>query len=77
MVLFAVEVSPAGSKPPAGVDERISMGERHDLGSAVPFSTTTSFLQGRAGGSTFTPKLVEYVGSGSTRLAEKLSPCIT
>ena len=39
-------------------------------------STTTSSLQGRAGGLTFTPKLVEHIGSGSTRFAEKLSPCI-
>ena len=57
---------------------RISKGERHDLGAAAPFSTTTSSLQGRAGGSVFTPKLVEVVfGPASTRRAEKSSPCIT
>ena len=43
-VLVAVEVSPVGSKPPAGVGECISNGERHDLGVAAPFSTTTSCL---------------------------------
>ena len=74
--LVTVEVSPVGSKPPAAVGERISEGERHDLGAASPFSTTTSSLQGRAGGSTSMAKLVEHIGSVSTRLAEKLSPCI-
>ena len=65
-----------GSKPPAAVAVRISKGERHDLGAAAPFSITTSSLQGRVGGSAFTPKLVELVfGPESTRLAEKLSPC--
>ena len=65
------------SKPPAAVVVRISKGERHDLDAAAPFSTTTSSLQGGVGGSAFTPKLIELVfGPGSTRLAEKLSPCI-
>ena len=66
-----------GNKPPAADVVRVSKGERHDLGAAAPFSTTTSSIQGGAGGSAFTPKLVELVfGPGSTRLAEKLSPCI-
>ena len=57
-----------GSKPPAADVVRISKGERHDLGAAAPFSTTTSSLQRRAGGSAFTPKLVELLfGPGSTR----------
>ena len=71
-----MEVLPAGSKPPAAVGERISKGERHYFGAAVTFSTKTSSLQGRAGGSAFTPKLAEHNGSGSTRCAEKLSPRI-
>ena len=66
-----------GTKPPAAVDERISKGGRHDSDAASPHSTTKSSLQGRAGDSAFTPKLVELVfGSGSTRRAEKPSPCI-
>ena len=69
-------VLPVGSRPPAAVGEHISKGERHDLSAAAPFSTKTSSLQGRAGGPVFTPKLVEQIGSGSTRFAEKLSPCI-
>ena len=64
------EVSPVGSKPPAAVGERIFKGETHDVGAATPFSTTTSSLQGRAKGLTLMPKLVEHIGSGSTRLAE-------
>ena len=77
VVFVAVEVSPAGSKPPAAIGESISKGERHDLGAAAPFSTKTSSLQGRARGSAFTSKLVEVIfGPGSTWLAEKLSPCI-
>ena len=67
VVLVVVEVSPVGIKPPAAVVVCTSKGERHDLGAAATFSTTTSSLQGRAGGSTFTPKLVEHIGSGSTR----------
>ena len=65
MVLVAVEVVPAGSKPPAGnkppvaVGVRISKSEIHGFGAAAPFSTKTSSLQGKAGGSVFTPKLVE------------------
>ena len=58
-----------GNKPPAAVDERIYKDGRHSI--------TTSSLQGRAGGSAFTPKLVELVfGPGSTRRAEKQSPSI-
>ena len=77
MVSEAVEASPVGTKPPAAVDERISMDGRHNSDAAGPLSTTTSSLQGRAGGSAFTPKLVELVvGPGSTRRAEKQSPHI-
>ena len=66
-----------GSKPPAAVDGRISMDERHDSNAAAPLSTTRLSLQGRAGGPAFTPKLVELVfGPGSTRRAEKPSPRI-
>ena len=35
MVFVAVEVSPAESKPPAVIAERISKDERHDLGAAA------------------------------------------
>ena len=74
---MAVEASPVGAKPPAAVDERISKDGRHDSDAAALHSTTTSSLQGRAGGLAFTPKLVELVfGPGSTRRAEKQSPRI-
>ena len=77
MVFVFVEVLPVGSKPPAVDGERIPKDGRHDFGDASPFSTRTSSLQGRAGGTAFMPKLVELVsGSGSTRDAEQLSPCI-
>ena len=77
VVFVAVEVSPVGSKPPVADIMRISKGKRHDLGVAAPFSTRPSFLQGRARGLAFTLKLAELVfGPGSTRLGEKLSPCI-
>ena len=63
MVFVAIEVFlPVGSKPPAADVVRISKGERHDLGAAPPFSTMTSSLQGRAGGSAFTPKMIEVFG---------------
>ena len=72
MVFVAVEVSPAGNKPPAANGERIFKGERHDLGAAAPLSTrATSLEQGSAGGPVqSSPKLVEQIGSGSTRSAE-------
>ena len=70
MALGAAAVLSVGSKPPAAVDVRISEGERPDFGAAVPFSTKTSSLQGSAGGSAFTPKLVEQVGSVWTLFAE-------
>ena len=76
MVLVAVEVLPAGSKPPVAVGERIFKGERHNLGVAAPFSTKMSSLQGRAQGSAFTPKLVKLVGPTWTLFAEKLLPYI-
>ena len=76
MVFVAVEVLPVESKPPAADVVRISKAERHDLGAAAPF--LTSSLQERAGGSAFTLKLVEVAfGPASTRTVEKLSPCIT
>ena len=61
VVSVAVEVLPVGSKPSAAIDERISKGKRYDLGAAVPLSTTTSSLQGRAEGTAFTSKLVEMI----------------
>ena len=69
---------PAESKPPVAVGERISKGERHDLGAAAPLLTRASYLeQGRAGGPVESPpKLVEHIRSGSTRFAKQLSPCI-
>ena len=77
MVLVAVEVLPVGSKPPAAAGVRISKDGRHDLEAAARFSTTTSSLQGRVGGSAFMPKLVEVIfGPESTRQTEKLSPSI-
>ena len=77
VVSEAVEASPVGTKPPAAADERISMDGRHDSNAAAPHSTTLSSLQGRAGGSAFTPNLVELVvRPGSTRRAEKQSPRI-
>ena len=65
MVYVTIEASPVGSKPTAAVGERISKGGRHDLGAAAPFSTRTLPLQGRAGGSAFTQKLVEVVFGSS------------
>ena len=62
MVFVVVEVLPVGNESPAAVVVRISKGERHDLGAAVPFSTTTSSPKGGAGGSAFTPKQVEIFG---------------
>ena len=76
VVFVAVEVSPAESKPPAAVGERISKGEIHDLGATAPLSTRAFFLeQGSAGGPVkSSPKLVELIGS--IRLAQQRSPCI-
>ena len=76
MVLVAIKAIPAGCKPPATVDVRISKSERHDFGAAAPFSTETSSLQGRARGSAFTSKAVEVVEPFWTRFAKKLSPFI-
>ena len=75
MAIVAVEVLLVGSKPPAAVGVRISKGERHDFGTTAQLSTKTSSLQGRAGGSAFTPKLVELVGPAGTLFAEQLSSC--
>ena len=75
MVFVAVEVLPVRSKPPADVVESISKGERHDLGAAAPLPTRAlSPEQGKDGGPVKPPpKLVEHIGSGSTRFAEQLS----
>ena len=74
---MAMEASPVGTKLSAAVGERISKDGRHDSDAASPLSITTSSLQGRPGGSAFTPKLVELVfGPGLTRRAEKPSPRI-
>ena len=66
MILVTVEVIPARTKSLAAVSVRISKGERHDFGASAPFSTKTSSLQERAGGSGFTAKLVEQVGPAWT-----------
>ena len=64
-----------GTKPPAAVDGRISMDGRHDSDVTGPRSTTTSSLQGREGGSAFTPKLVELVvGPGFNPACRKVIP---
>ena len=78
MVHVAVEVSPVGGKSPAAAVVRVSKGEKHDLGAAAPLSTRASSLkEGSAGGKVqSSPKMVEHIGSGSTRLAKQLSPCI-
>ena len=78
VVFVTVEVLSLGSKPPAAVGERISKSERHGLGAAAPLSTRASSLeQGSAGGPVqSSPKLIEHIGSGSTRFEEQLSPCI-
>ena len=60
---------PVGSKPPATVVVRISKGERHDSSAAAPFSTTTSSLQRRVGGSIFSLKMVEPFGPPSILFA--------
>ena len=75
MVIVAVEVLPVGSKPPAAVGVCISRGERHSFGTAAPLSTKTSSLQRRAGGSAFTPKMVEIFGPSRAFFAVQLSPC--
>ena len=69
MFVVAVEVSPVGSKPPAAIGERISKGERHDLGVAAPLSTKASSLEQESAGGPVqsSPKLVVHIGSGSTR----------
>ena len=64
-----------GDKSPAAVGVRISKGERHDFGAGALFLTKMSSLQGKAGGSAFTPKLVELVGPAWILFAEQLSPC--
>ena len=78
VVLVAKEALPVGSKPPAAVGERIPEDGGHDLGAAAPLSTRAfSPEQGGVGGPVqSSPKLVEHIGSGSTRVAEQLSPCI-
>ena len=78
VILKAVEVSPVVSKPPAAVVVRIFKGERHDLGAAASLPTRASSpKQGRAEGPVESPpKVVEHIGSVSTRFAEQLSPCI-
>ena len=57
MVLVTVEAMSVGSKPPVAVCVRISASGRHDFGAAASLSTKTSSQRGRAGGSTFMPKL--------------------
>ena len=52
-----------GSKPPAAVGVRVSKGERHDFGAAVPSSISASSLkQGRARSLVkSSPELVELI----------------
>ena len=78
MVVIAIKASPVGRKPPVAVGKRISKDGRHDLGAAMPLSTRIfSPEQGSAGGPMqSSPKLVERIGSGSTRSVKQLSPCI-
>ena len=78
VIFVVVEVSPAGNKPSAAIGERISKGERHDFGAAVPLSTRASSHEQVSveGPVQSLPKLVKHVGSGSTRFAEQLSACI-
>ena len=77
MVLVAIEVVPAWSKPPAAVGVGISKGETHDFGATAPLPTkASSFQQGRAGGLVeSSPRLVRHMGLGSTQFIEQLSPC--
>ena len=73
MVFVAVEALPVESKSPAAVGERMSKDGRHTLGAAAPFSSKTSSLQGRSGGSAIIPKLVELVfGQGIYAYTQKL-----
>ena len=62
MFVSDVEAGPVSSKPPAGVDMRISTGERHNFGASAPSSTRASspHIVGRAGVSvnSSSPKLV-------------------
>ena len=62
-----------GNKPPAAVGERISKGERHDLGAAALLPTRAPSLeQAKAGGPMeSSPKLVERFETGLTRFAKK------
>ena len=75
MVLVAVEIVPAGSKPSVTFGVRIYKGERHDFGAATLLPTREPSLdQGRAGGPVeSSPKMVELFGSRSARFAEQLS----
>ena len=76
MVLFAVEVEPAGSKSPADVGVRIFKGERQDFGAAAPLPTRASSLKQVRAGDLLksSPKLVELFGWARTIFAEQLSP---
>ena len=48
-----VKHEPPWSKSPAGVDLRISTGERHDFGASAPWLTRASSLQVKVGGSMY------------------------
>ena len=75
MDLIVLEVTPAGSKPPAADDSmRTSTSGRCGFGASAPFSTRASSLHiERAGGSAILPKLV----GPSTARAEEISPCFS
>ena len=76
VVPISVEAVPAGSKPPAAVNMRISTGERHGFGTAAPSLTETSSMRGIVGGLVeSSTKLARHIRWGSTFFAEQLSPC--
>ena len=78
MVFVAVEILAVGSKPPAAFVVRISEGGRYDLSTVAPLSTMAPSLEQGSGEGLVqsSPKLVEHIGSGSTRFAEQRSPYI-
>ena len=77
MIFAAVEVSLAGSKPPAAVGERISKCERHDLGPAVPLSTKASSLEQGNRSDAVTTKAGRIHRVGINPVGRKPIPCIS
>ena len=62
--------------PPAGVDLRISTGERHGFGALTPLVARASSLHTvlRAEASTVSPKLVQPIGSSSWTRSDEIFP---